>query len=161
MTRYHKIFLPIFFGLLILIFGAIIYGAATSDKAWEINYRLNKVTPDSLNQILILPSNPEWKVNLTLDTLSITDKSIINSITKELNIANEAYRGRGIRKTWDAVIILDFKNNSDIKLEVVDAYKGICLFYTNTMGLPKYKCDGLKSIFETLANYKEPLGKRR
>ena len=156
-----KIVPNIMVGLLIIIFGSIIYGGATTERFSEVNKRLNRVTPDSLNSILITPINPDWNMNLTLDTIKIIDKKIIRSITNELNNANEKFRGRGLGNTWEADLILNFKDHSMIRLKVVDTHKGICMFYTNTMGNPKYKCDGLKSILETLSNYKEPLGRKR
>lgn len=155
-----KIVPSIMIGLLIIIFGSIIYGGATTERFSEVNKRLYRVTPDSLNSILIVPSNPDWNINLTLDTIKIIDKNIIRLITNELNKANEKFPGRGLGSTWEVDLILNFKDHSKIKLKVVDTHKGICMFYTNTMGNPKYKCDGLKSIFETLSNYKEPLRKK-
>ncbi len=161
MSNYQKIWGLLASSLMIIIFGSLIYGSVTTERVSVVTNRLNKVTADSLNQILIVPSNPDWNINLTLDTIRITGKTVINSITNELNKTKENYPGRGLGKTWKADMILDFKNNSNIKLEVIDAQKGICVFYTNTMGSPKFKCDGLKEILESISDYKEPLGRKR
>jgi len=161
MSNYQKIWGTVSSSLMIIIFASLIYGSVTTVRVSTVTKRLKTVTADSLNQILIVPSNPDWNINLTLDTIRITDKTVINSITNQLNNPNENYPGRGISKTWEADLILDFKNNSNIKLEVLDAQHGICVFYTNTMGTPKFKCDGLKKILESISNYKKPLGRKR
>jgi hypothetical protein len=161
MSNYQKIFSLVYTGFFVLILGILIYAKTKSDDKNLIKKRLETVIPDSLVQIIITPKNPEWPINLTIDTIRIHDELIITQFTKLLNNMNEEYPGRGLCKTWEANIILDYKNNKDIKLEVVDSYKGICVFYTNTMGLPQYKCNGMKPILENVANFTQPLGKRR
>lgn len=161
MTKYQKIFSFVFVGFIVLFFILLIYARTISDDAHLIKERLQTVTPDSLAQILITPKNPEWNINLTLDTIRIQDKAIISEITDYLNNMNENYPGRGLPQTWEANLILDYKKNNDIKLEVVDSFEGICVSFTNTMGNPKFRCNGLKTTFEDLANYTENLGKRK
>jgi hypothetical protein len=153
MTNYQKIFPVFLIGFLVLIFGLLIYANATSDKISVISKRLHTVSPDSLKQIIISPTNPNWNINLTIETIKITNKLEIEEITSQLNNMNKKYRGRGIGRSWEAIMLLDFENGSSIKLKVVDAQKGICVFYNNTMGNPKYQCNGLKDVLEKLSNY--------
>jgi hypothetical protein len=160
MKNYHKIFFSVFIGFFALVVGLLVYGSKTSDSISEISWRLKTVTLDSLKQIIIAPMNPDWKINLTLDTIYVVDENEMQEIIGLLNTIDEDYPGRGLRKTWEAKMILDYKESKDIVLDVVDSFEGVCLFYTNTMGNPKYKCDGLKRIFEHLATYKEPVGNR-
>lgn len=160
MTIYQKIFSVVFTGFILLFLGLLIYAKTKSDDKNIIKKRLETVIPDSLTQIIITPINPEWKINLTLDTIRIHDLKSLTAITTNLNSMSENYPRRGTPKTWQAYLILNYKNNKNIKLEVVDSFKGICVFYTNTMGNPKYRCDGLKSILEIATNYTENLGLR-
>jgi hypothetical protein len=161
MNRYHKIFFSVVTLILLAVVASLIYGRTVSDDTDWIKERLQTVTSDSLNQIIIAPENPDWPINLTLDTIRISDKQGLSRLTQILNGISEKYRGKGQRKTWEAKVVLDYKNNQDITLIVVDSFKGVCVFLTNTMGNPKYKCDGLRTPFEELANYSENVGKRK
>ena len=161
MTTYQKIISTLIVGLLILIFGMLIYGGVKSDSPYMIMQRLKKVDPDSLSQIVITPKNLDWQINLTLDTIKISDRDIIKRITDNLNQNDENYPGRGLRKTWEAELILDYKTGSDIRLIVSDASEGVCVFLTKTTGNPKFRCNGLKDILEDLSDYNGNVGKNK
>ena len=159
-TLYHKVIGIIFISLCLIIFGLLIYSSTIAEKTSDIKNTLNTLSPDSLKEILILPVAPDWKVNLTLDTISITDIKTKAEITKELTGINKEYPGRVYTKDWEAKLILKFKNKKVLEFKVVDAQKGISLFFTKTMLRPHYKCDGLKEIFERLANYNGNVGRK-
>jgi|GEM_PF-3056195 len=157
-TRYHKYLFIIFISFAFLITGLLIYASKASQDAGEIMRTLKTLSPDSLNAILITQANPDWKVNLTIDTIKVKDSKTKVEITSVLNKIHEYYPGRSSRKDWDANLILIFKNGRKLRFEVVDGYEGICLSFTKTMLLPQFKLDGLKEIFERLADYKGNVG---
>lgn len=152
MTRYQKIFSFVFVGLFILILGLLIFASRTTNNPNIVLRRLHRVVPDSLVQITISQKNSSRISILTSDTIKIQNKETITNIINNLNIIHENFSGRGIPKTWEVEMTLEYKNHKNIKLIVCESDKGICVSLTNTMGTPKYKCDELKAIIEEILN---------
>jgi hypothetical protein len=88
MNRYHKIFFSVVTLILLAVVASLIYGRTVSDDTDWIKERLQTVTSDSLNQIIIAPENPDWPINLTLDTIRISDKQGLSRLTQILNDNN-------------------------------------------------------------------------
>ncbi len=147
--------------ILVIISILILYVSTISEHPTKIKNTLISLSADSLTEMIILPKYPDWKINLTLNPIRIIDKKTIIEITNVLNNLNSEYHGRIIPKGWEAYLVLNFKGGNEYLFEVIDAEKGIALVFTKTMFYPKYKCNGLKNIFEHLANYKENLGKEK
>jgi len=157
MKKYFALFFSFSFGFIILMVALFIFKAQDLEDPEHIQERLNILNEDSLNRILIAPSNPKWNINLTIDTIEISDKYEMNQIATMLNNLQHPCSGGGRRNTWEALLILDYTYGPDIVLKVVESFDGTCVFYSRTVPNPNFSCNGLKPIFEELANYKQPL----
>lgn len=157
MKKYFVLFFSFIFGFTILMVALLIYKTQDLEDPEHIQERLNCVNKDSLNRILIAPSNPKWNINLTIDTIKISDGKEMSKITTILNNLHKPCNGNGRRNTWEAILILDYKSAPDIMLKVVESFDGTCVFYSRSVPNPNFSGNGLKPIFEQLANYKQPL----
>lgn len=140
--------------------GTLVYSGLTSESSREILKELRVLHVDSIKSISIKPVNAEWKVNLTLNTIKVTEKERLEEIVNVLNEISEKFPDRGLREGWEARMILHYKTGKTRSFDIVDSKQGVVLFLRGTMGRPKYKMDGLKRIFEELANYTEPVGRK-
>ena len=138
--------------------GLIIYSGLTSEGQGVIVQELRTLNVDGVESISIEPKNPEWKINLTIHEIRITEKSEMNEIVTILNGIGKTFPSRGIRENWEAKLTLNYTNGKSRSFNVVDSKRGIALFFKGTMGNPKYQLDRLGPLFEHLANFQEPLG---
>jgi hypothetical protein len=160
MTQYQKIWLIGFLTIVIAIMISLIYASKTSDDWRVIQRKINNLTIDQVECILIGPSNPDWKVNLTTDTFKIANTSALTSMINIISQIDEKYGGKAAGGEWDGVMIIKFKNGDELTLLLRDSIDGFFIKLQNVMGHQLYYCNDLKTYLENYTNYKEPVGGR-
>ena len=166
MNNYQKKW-GIVFGLMIFVFfGLLIYAGTTSESSGSVLQTINTLNAKSIRNILIAPENPEWKINLTVDTLNINDKNKVDELILALKKLKERNLTKGAKRFWKSILIINFdksyspklKNNENLTFSVFDTEEGLFIEMTNTMGYTTYACQELKPLLEKLTNYQKPLG---
>lgn len=158
MTRYQKIWLFGFLTIVIAIVISLIYASKTSDDWREIQRKINNLDIDQVDYILIGPSNPDWKVNLTIDSIKITNTKELNSLISIIRLIDEKYGGKAAGGEWDGVMIIQFKSGDKINLFLCDSEEGFFIKLQNVMGHQLYYCNDLKKYLEDYTNYSQPVG---
>ena len=167
MSNYQKIWCT-FAGLFMFwFFSTLIYNGATTDYHDSVLKAISTLDRKNVKNILITPKNPEWRINLTVDTLVVNDEANINNIILALKSLKEKPLKKGERILWQSYLIINLeksntiklKNNKNLIFEVFDTEKGLFIKIMNAMGLSTYYgCEQLKPLLEKLAFYQYPLG---
>jgi hypothetical protein len=160
MKRYHKIWLISFLTIISAIIISLIYASYTSDDWRDIQKRINNLSIDQIDYISIGPNNPDWKVNLTLDTIKITDTTELNSLISIISSIDEKYGGKAAGGEWDGMMIIKFKSGDKLTLLLRDSVDGFFIKLQNVMGHQLYYCNDLKKYLEDYTNYTQPVGGR-
>ena len=160
MTRYQKTWLIGFLTITIGFLICLIYAAKTSENWKEVKWKINNLTIDQIDYISIEPSNPEWKVNLTLDTIRLKDSLRISIVTNKINKIDQTYYGKALGGEWTAEMNIYLNKGEKIRLHLIDSNDGFFIKLKNTMGNHLYYCNELKEILQNFAEYKQPLGRK-
>jgi len=166
MSNYQKIWGTVFVIMIIVFFGLLIFDGTTSENSESILKTLNNPNTKRVSDIIIAPENPEWNINLTVDTLRVKDENKVNDIILKLKKLTEKNLTKGAKTFWESTLIINFDKSYDAKLKdkkkltfkVFDTDEGLFIEFTNTMGYKTYSCQELKPLLESLANYQKPLG---
>ena len=168
MTRYQKIWGTAFVTVAVLIFGLLIYSGTTSENRVNILRIINDLDTTKVRNITIAPSNADWEINLSVDTLVVCDNNVIADIIRGLNGLTEKPLTKGAKRFWESYLIISFdqsynansKDKNKVVFKVYDTDEGLFLEMTNTMGYQTYSCQQLKVVLERLANYQKALGRQ-
>ena len=168
MNSHQKIWKTVFGLTALVFFILLIYGSITSEDRGSILQTIGTLDTNKVRNILIAPENPDWKINLTLDTLTINNKSNVSKIIFALKELKEKHLTKGANRFWESTLIINFyksnttglKNNEKLTLKVIDTGEGLFIEMPNAMGYTTYACQQLKPLLETLTNYQNPQGKQ-
>lgn len=168
MTTYQKIW-GITFGIIsFTIFGLLIYGGATNENRSSILETINSLDTKKVTSITLEPANAEWKINLTIDTLTFTDTNTKHDILFALQELKQKHLTKGAKRFWKSKMTVNLnksfssnlKDKSHLSFIVYDTEEGLFVEMTNVMGHETYSCPSLKPLLERLANFDKPLGRQ-
>jgi hypothetical protein len=158
MTRYQKVWTVGFLSIASAIIFMLIYSRLTSDDWQDVQDKLNNLTAEQIDTIIIAPSNPKWKINLIIDTIYMTQKEDLISVVSIVKKINEKYGGRAAGGKWDANMTIVYNNGDRIVLKLRDSVDGFFIELTNVMGYQMYYCNDLKKYLENYTGYTQPVG---
>lgn len=169
MTTYQKIFGILFVSILIIIISLLIWGVSTSDNNEIIDQTIRNSDTTNVKEILILPYNVDWNINLTLDSVICTEKKDIDELIKDLQNMSEKHCPKGIKSFWDCNLILKFnktfnnnlKNKERLVFHIFDTEDGIFIEKLNVTGYKTYTSKNLKLKLEKLTDYHFPVGRKK
>ena len=115
---------------------------------------LKKLNDKKVTLIILRPSSPGWKVNLTNDVVRIIDSGKIDIIVNLLHNAKFYESSHPIR-IWETDIILYTKDDS-LKLNVQknENYKGTIIIGGSSSN--ELRLDKFGEYLEIITNYKSP-----
>ncbi|MEL6591190.1 MAG: hypothetical protein AAFQ68_13960 [Bacteroidota bacterium] len=158
-------------GTFVLIFvSLLIYGSAKSDNWQTIAYNLRSLKPSEIEKMVIQPKNPDWPINLSLETITITDQAQIAEILPAIQSFVPQSHRKVPNRDWEMRLRiipkdpnrLKLKNPKSITLKFKDLESGLFFEMTRVMGYQTFKCpDRLSEIFEEIADYRGPVGSPR
>jgi hypothetical protein len=102
--------------------------------------------------IILKPSLPDWKVNLTDSDLVITDKSALDTLTKLLS-KTQAYFPKHAIRIWETSLFVITAKNDTLKLKVSKTENNGTVVTTPEGEFTK---DNLDEYLEYFTNFKEP-----
>ena len=165
MNSYQKKWGTVFGFLVLVITSLLIYSGATSDKLGSILQTINLLDSEKIRDILIAPENPDWKINLTIDTLTVDDNNEVNDIVFALRTLKGKHLTKGAKIFWESTLIINLdkpnafnlKDNAKLTFKIMNTEEGLFIEMTNKMGYETYACQPLKPILEKLTHYQNPL----
>ncbi len=165
MDSYGKIWGIAFASIVALISSLMIYSAATSESRTMVIQTAKTLDPAAVKNIVIVPSNSAWEINLLADTLAIDDKDSIRIMVNGLKVLNEKYLTKGAKRFWECYLIINLKQShaglkdkKKITFKVINTNEGLFVEIKNVMGYQTYSCQQLKPVLERLTNYQAPVG---
>ncbi len=166
MSNYQKIWGTAFGLITLVIFGLLIYSGTTSENSGSVLQTINSLDTKKVRDIVIAPENPKWKINLTIDTLTVTNKNKVNDIIFALKGLTEKHVTKGAKRFWESNLIINLDNSYITNLKdkdrfafkVYDTQEGLFIETTNTMGYKTSACQRLKPLLERLTNFQTALG---
>lgn len=166
MNSYQKIWGTIFGLIIVSIFALLIYAGTNSENSGSILQTISNLDTKRVRNIIVAPENPEWKINLTIDTVTLNDRTNVDDIIFALKKLTKKHLTKGATRFWESNLIINFdksssaylKNNAKLTFKVIDTEEGLFIEMANTMGYTTYACQQLKPLLERLTNYQNPLG---
>ena len=166
MNSYQKIWGTAFGLLVLVIFSLLIYSGAKSDNRSSILQTINLLDSEKIRNILIAPENPYFKINLTIDTLTVDDDNEMNDIIFALRTLKRKHLTKGASIFWESTLIINLdkpnafnlKDNAKLTFKILNTEEGLFIEMTNTMGYETYACQQLKPLLEKLTDFQNPLG---
>jgi hypothetical protein len=101
--------------------------------------------------VIIEPSSPDWKVNLTDSSLEITNRNVIDTLSKLLS-KTQAYFPNHPMRIWETSIVIVTNEHDTLKLKVSKT-KNNGTVVTSPGG--EFSIDNLDEYLEQLTNFKE------
>ena len=161
MNNYQKVWGTVFGVMLLGFFAVLIFAGTTSENRGSILQTINTINSKSVRNILIVPENPRWKINLTVDTLIVDERNKVDDILLTLQKLTQKHLTKGAKRFWECNLIIHFdksysanlKNKEKLTFKIFDTEEGLFIEMTNTMGYTTYACQELKPLLERLTNF--------
>ena len=106
-----------------------------------------------ISKILLLPSEPEWEVNLTDSIELITDSNKIKQIMDFLR-KTEVYFPNHPRRIWETKLIFITTANDSIPFKIQNTDNNGTVIYSSDN---QWRKDEIAKYLERLVNFRKPL----
>ena len=131
-----------------------------------INQTIQSSDTTNVTSISIVPFNSSWPINLTANTVIITNKRSIDDLLSSLKHLTEKHFPKGTKTYWHTYVVLHFdksfknklKDKTKLTLHIYDSNEGLFAEMQNVMGYTTYTTEGLKAKLEKITDYHYPAG---
>jgi hypothetical protein len=166
MTKYQKGWVTGASIFLIVFFGLLFWAAVTTDENSIIYETIQRLDTTNVTSISIVPFNTDWPINLTADSVIITNKKSIDDLLNSLKHLTEKHFPKGTKIFWETYLVLHFdksfknklKDKAKLTFHIYDSKEGLFAEMQNVMGYTTYTNGSLKEKLEKITNYHYPGG---
>lgn len=140
-------------GTLGVLMGLIFIGQFLPRQLWGKWNAISKVEGKSISKILLRPSAPDWKVNLTGKDFIISNQTQIDSIIDLLHNV-EVYSPGHPSRIWETKMIFVSLQGDSIEIKIHQTENNGSVIYTPSN---EWRKDAIGPYLEKIISYKNPV----